>query len=107
LWDFFAELPQEIEEPALVVGCTRLGAFFSIAVLLAVPGLTVAFLFAFMLTYHNAATLPFQIVGNVVTRAPRFWDISAQGMLVMLPPMLIAIAGSRYIVRGLILGAVK
>ena len=66
-----------------------------------------AFLFAFTLTYHNAATLPFQIAGNVVTRGPRFWDIAAQGMLAMLPPMLIAIVGSRYIVRGPTLGAVK
>jgi multiple sugar transport system permease protein len=118
LWDFFAELPVEIEESALVDGCSRMGAFFRIALPLAAPGIMVAFLFAFVfswneflyaftLTFNHAKTLPFQIAGNVITRGPRFWDIAAQGTLVMIPPILVALIGGKYIVRGLTLGAVK
>ena len=118
LWDFFAELPKDIEDSALVDGCSRLGAFFRIALPLAVPGLVVAFLFsftfswneflfAFTLTFSKATTLPFQIAGNVINTGPRYWDLAAQGNLVLLPPLLIAIVASKYIVRGLTLGAVK
>ena len=85
---------------------------------MAAPGIVVAFLFAFVfawneflfaltLTFQEAKTLPFQIAGNVTTRGPRFWDLAAQGIFVLLPPLLIALAAGRYIVRGLTLGAVK
>lgn len=118
LWDFFADLPRDLEDSALVDGCSRLGAFFRIAMPLAVPGLVVAFLFAFAfswneflfaftLTMDAARTLPFQIAGNVINTGPRFWDLAAQGNLVLLPPLVIAIVASKYIVRGLTLGAVK
>ncbi len=118
LWDFFADLPIEVEESALVDGCSRLGVFFRIALPLAAPGLVVAFLFsfvfswneflfAFTLTFDSAKTLPFQIAGNVINTGPRYWDLAAQGIVVLLPPLLIALAASKYIVRGLTLGAVK
>ena len=118
LRDFFADLPIEVEESALVDGCSRLGTFVRIALPLAAPGLVVAFLFAFAfcwneflfaftLTFDAAKTLPCQIAGNVINTGPRYWDLAAQGTFVLLPPLLIAVAASRYIVRGLTLGAVK
>jgi multiple sugar transport system permease protein len=118
LRDYFADLPIEIEEAALVDGTSRYGAFFRIALPLALPGLVVAFLFAFVfswneflfaltLTFDRAKTLPLQLAGNVTLRGPRYWDIAAQGLVVMLPPLLIALLVGRYIVRGLTLGAVK
>ena len=86
--------------------------------LLAIPGLVVAFLFAFVfawneflfgltLTFDHAKTLPVQLAGNVTLRGPRYWDIAAQGLVVMLPPLFIALFLGRYIVRGLTLGALK
>jgi multiple sugar transport system permease protein len=118
LRDYFADLPIEIEEAAQVDGASRYGAFFRIALPLALPGLVVAFLFAFVfswneflfaltLTFDQAKTLPLQLAGNVTLRGPRYWDIAAQGLVVMLPPLLIALLVGRYIVRGLTLGAVK
>lgn len=118
LRDYFADMPIEIEEAAMVDGASRYGSFFRMALPLAIPGLMVAFLFAFVfawnefllsltLTLDNAKTLPVQVAGNVTLRGPRFWDIAAQGLLVMLPPLIIAIVAGRYIVRGLAAGAVK
>jgi multiple sugar transport system permease protein len=118
LRDYFADLPLELEEASLVDGSSRYGAFFRIALPLALPGLVVAFLFAFVfawneflfaltLTFDQAKTLPLQLAGNVTLRGPRYWDIAAQGLVVMLPPLLIALLVGRYIVRGLTLGAVK
>lgn len=118
LRDYFDDLPIEIEEASMVDGSSRYGAFFRIALPLAVPGLVVAFLFAFVfawneflfgltLTIDQAKTLPVQLAGNVTLRGPRYWDIAAQGLVVMLPPLLIALLVGKYIVRGLTLGAVK
>jgi multiple sugar transport system permease protein len=118
LRDYFTDLPVEIEEAALVDGDSRYGAFFRIILPLAAPGLVVAFLFAFVfswndflfaltLTVQNAKTLPLQLAGNVTLRGPRYWDIAAQGLVVMLPPLIIALLAGRYIVRGLTLGAIN
>ena len=118
LRDYFADLPVEIEEAAMVDGASRFGAFFRMALPLALPGLVIAFLFAFVfswnefffalaLTYDQAKTLPVQLAGNVTLRGPRYWDIAAQGLIVMLPPLLIALLVGRYIIRGLTLGAIK
>jgi multiple sugar transport system permease protein len=118
LRDYFQDLPIEIEEASMVDGSSRYGAFFRIALPLAVPGIVVAFLFAFVfawneflfgltLTVDQAKTLPVQLAGNVTLRGPRYWDIAAQGLVVMLPPLIIALLVGRYIVRGLTLGAVK
>lgn len=118
LRDYFQDLPIEIEEASMVDGSSRYGAFFRVALPLAVPGLVVAFLFAFVfawneflfgltLTVDQAKTLPVQLAGNVTLRGPRYWDIAAQGLVVMLPPLVIALLVGKYIVRGLTLGAVK
>jgi multiple sugar transport system permease protein len=118
LRDYFQDLPVELEEASMVDGTSRYGAFFRVALPLAVPGIVVAFLFAFVfawneflfgltLTVDQAKTLPVQLAGNVTLRGPRYWDIAAQGLVVMLPPLIIALLVGRYIVRGLTLGAVK
>jgi multiple sugar transport system permease protein len=115
---YFADLPIEIEEAAMVDGASRFGAFFRIALPLALPGLVVAFLFAFVfawnefllaltLTLDKAKTLPLQLAGNVSVQGTRYWDIAAQGLIVMLPPLLIALLVGRYLVRGLTMGAIK
>lgn len=59
------------------------------------------------MTIDQAKTLPVQLAGNVTLRGPRYWDIAAQGLVVMLPPLPIALLVGRYIVRGLTLGALK
>src|SRR5690606_1121457 len=118
LRDYFQDLPIEIEEASMVDGSSQYGAFFRIALPLALPGLVVAFLFAFVFAWNEflfaltlsidqAKTLPVQIAGNVTLRGPRYWDIAAQGLIVMLPPLVIALLVGKYIVRGLTLGAVK
>lgn len=117
LRDYFADIPIEIEESALVDGCSRIGAFARIALPLVLPGLVVAFLFAFVFAWNeflfaltltfNEKTLPVQLAGNVTLRGPRYWDIAAQGVVVMLPPLIVALLAGRYIIRGLTFGAVK
>ena len=66
---FFEDLPVELEESAMVDGCSRLGAFTRIALVLAAPGLASTailtflfawneFVFALILTATSARTMP-------------------------------------------------
>ena len=47
------------------------------------------------------------MAGNVTLRGPRYWDIAAQGAVVLIPPVVVAVLAGRYIVRGLARGAIR
>ena len=51
--NYFASLPRELEEEALVDGCARLGALVRIVLPIATPGLVAGGLFAFIATWNN------------------------------------------------------
>ncbi|HHY47157.1 MAG TPA: carbohydrate ABC transporter permease [Firmicutes bacterium] len=116
--DFFASLPREVEECALVDGCTPFQVFYRIALPLSTPGLVATFifclifawnefLFALVLTFSKGQTMPLLIAGQNFQRGPQWWDISAMALLTIFPVLLLALLVERYIVRGLTLGAVK
>ena len=116
---FFAEVPVELEEAALVDGMTRLEALGRVVMPLAAPGLAATaifclivswneFLFALVLTQTDAAmTLPVGIAGQVTQYEIKWGAMSAAGVLAMVPILVFAFAVQRYLVRGLSLGAVK
>jgi multiple sugar transport system permease protein len=116
---FFAEVPQDLEEAALVDGDSRLGALVRIVLPLVAPGLAATavfclivcwneFLFALVLTQTDAAmTLPVGIAGRVTQYEIKWGVMSAAGAVAMMPILVFALAMQRYLVRGLSLGAVK
>jgi len=115
---FFSDVPVELEESAMIDGCTRLGAFFRISVPIAAPGLAATailsfiycwneFLYAVILTGRDARTLPVTITSFMTNRAILWGRIAASGSLVLLPVLIFAIIAQRYLVRGLSRGAVK
>jgi len=116
--EFFTDVPKEMEEAALVDGCTRWRALFRIIIPMAVPGIAVAFLFSFIfcwneflialtLTFKSAKTLPVGMSGLTTLRGPLYWDIAANSLIIMIPPLIVTIFANKYIIRGLALGAVK
>jgi len=119
LRDFFASLPVDLEESALIDGASRFQAFRSIVLPLAAPGLIATFLFclvftwndylfALMLTFSRAATLPMFIAGEgTQSYGPQWWYLSALSLLSIAPMILITTAVERYITRGLVVGAIK
>lgn len=118
LRDAFRELPSELEEAALVDGCTPFQGFLRIALPLAAPALVSAaiisfaftwneFLFAFILSYSNATPMTVIIAGTSDTTGIQFWYVSTRMLIAVLPPALLALAIQRYVVRGLTFGAVK
>jgi multiple sugar transport system permease protein len=101
LRDFFAGLPVDLEESALIDGATRFQSFRKIVLPLAAPGLIAAFLFclvftwndylfALMLTFSKASTLPMFIAGEgTQSYGPQWWYLSALSLLSIAPMILI------------------
>ena len=116
--DFFSELPKDLEEAAMIDGCGHLKAFFFIALPIAAPGLVAVyvlsfifswneFLFVIVLGFRKAMTLPVLIAGSATVRGLEFWKVASLSILAIIPPVILALILSRYIVRGLTLGAIK
>lgn len=116
--DFFASIPLELEEAAVVDGCSRYRIFWSIVLPLSKPGLAATFilvlimawneyLLALFLSSANAQTLPLLIAAQNATRGPQWWYMSVLIIVMILPVVMLAILLARYITRGLLIGAVK
>jgi len=115
---FFDDIPRELEEAALVDGCSRWGALFRVVMPLARPGLAVAgiltfmsawnqFFFALVLAGQNVRTLP-QVASNYISTYTLDWGkVAAAGVLLLIPPVIVVLVMQRHIVRGLTFGAVK
>lgn len=115
---FFQDLPPEIERAAIVDGCSLWQRFTQVVLPLTLPGLAVAaifafiyawneFLFASMLTSFNAKTLPVVVSGYISDKFLRWGEMSALGVLMLIPVIIFAATVQRYLVRGLTFGAVK
>jgi len=116
---FFVEVPKDLEEVAMVDGCSRMRAFLRISLPLVVPGIVATaiftiilswqeFLFALILTQTaSSATLPI-LVSSQVTQYQILWgQMSAAGTITMVPVLVFAFAVQRYLVRGMSFGAIK
>jgi len=114
----FKELPEELEEAALVDGYSRWGAFFKVAIPLAAPALASTgliclafawneFLFALVLASRDAVTMPVVIAGAEHARGVQFWFIATRSLVAMAVPTILALLAQRFIVRGLTFGAIK
>ncbi|MGA5303737.1 ABC transporter permease subunit [Nucisporomicrobium flavum] len=116
---YFSSIPAELEEAALVDGCSRVQAFGRVVLPLAKPGvLAVAlftltnawneFLFAFVfITKDEYKTLPVgmqsMIAGDVVPQG----QLAAASLLVSIPVVIMYAFGQRFLTEGLTAGAVK
>jgi multiple sugar transport system permease protein len=115
---FFSDVPIEIEESAMIDGCTRGQAFIYILLPMIAPGLVATsilifiyswneFLYAVILTGRNARTLPVTITSFMTNKAILWGRIAAAGSIILIPVLIFAIIAQRFLVRGLSRGAVK
>jgi len=115
---YFEDLPAELEEAALIDGCSSTRAFTLIALPLVAPGLVATTLFAFIFTWNEflfALLLTRRAVRTLTVMIPSLvggheilWgEIAAAGIIAIIPGILLALLLQRYLVRGLTLGAVK
>lgn len=116
--DFFAILPIDVEEAALVDNVPTWRIFFGIVLPMAKPGLiatfviTLAFvwnefLFALFLTSSKWQTLPILVAGQNSQRGDEWWSISAAALVAIIPMVIIAGLLGRLMRSGLLMGAVK
>ncbi len=115
---FFEDLPIELEESAMVDGCSRYGAFLRIALVLASPGLAAAaiftflftwneFLFALILTGTRARTMPVAVQLFMRETGIDWGHMCAAAVVMMIPMLVFTMFIQKYLVRGLTLGAIK
>lgn len=115
---FLDAVPAESEEAALVDGATRLRVILDIVVPMIWPGVLVAavfsfiltwneFLFALILTRDDAVTLPVGITRFRQDRGDLWELIAAAGILISIPMFFLASVIQRHFVRGMTGGAVK
>ncbi len=116
--DQFDSIPPELEQAALVDGCSSWGAFFKIVIPIALPGMVAAFIlsvilcwneyfFAALLTSTNAKTLPVMVASQTGSQGISWWTMAAVSSAAILPLIIIGIFLEKYIVKGLTAGAVK
>jgi multiple sugar transport system permease protein len=119
MYVYFRQMPVELEEAALVDGCSRVQAIWKIACPLAAPGLVSAaafafifswteFLFAQVLARDNAITLPVALAGIITGfQGNQYGEASALTMVSLVPALFLGMLVQRHLVRGLTLGAVQ
>ena len=118
MFAYFRGLPRSLEEAAMVDGCTKWRAFWTVAVPLAAPGIVAAavfafitcwteFFFALVLTSRNAFTLPTVFRSFLGFQGAQYGESSALAVVSLVPSIALGILVQRHLVRGLTMGAVR
>ena len=115
---FLRQIPTEIEEAAIVDGASQWQVFLRVIFPLMRPGLAVAaiftfriswneFLLALVLTDRNTRTLPVGITLFLTEQGVQWGRIMAMGTLIVIPPLALTFVAARQIIAGMTAGAVK
>ncbi|GAB5469748.1 MAG: carbohydrate ABC transporter permease [Rhodospirillales bacterium] len=116
---FFDEVPLEIEEAALVEGCSRFRVFWKVTLPMVKAGLasTVLFVFilnwsdylmALLLTRKDWVTIPVYMNSLATAMGGELYGMKAAlGLIAAIPPVILGLSIQRYLVRGLTFGALK
>lgn len=115
---FIDGIPIETEEAALVDGSTRMQVIRNVVLPMAAPGIVTAgifsfiiawneFLFALILTRRDAVTLPVGLQLFNAEEGVQWHLLSAAGLLIMAPMIVLALSVQRHFVQGMTMGAVR
>jgi multiple sugar transport system permease protein len=115
---FIAEIPADIEESAMVHGCSRLQAFRKVIFPLILPGLAATgifcfiicwneFLAALILTGDDAKTLPVAVIDFMSEQGIMWSQVCAAGTVMIIPILIMSSFVQKYMIRGLAYGALK
>ena len=115
---FFLEIPLELEEAALIDGCTYSVAFVRVILPLTGPGIATTaifsfnyswneFLYALVLTGIKTKTLPLGVYNWVGYEEIQWGELTATAMLAIIPIVLFYTLLQKKLVSGLTMGALK
>lgn len=115
---FFLDVPDELQEAALVDGCTYWGAFTKVIFPMVATGVTAVgilafltswneFLFSLVLSSTRVKTAPVGIYNFVSFQEVAWGPLSAAGMVILIPVLVFISLAQKELIRGLTFGAVK
>jgi len=113
--NYFRQVPVSLEEAALVDGASRARALWHVVIPVSVPGLVATFLFCFLfawneflfaliLTFNRARTLPILIAAQHTQRGIEWWSLSAMSLITLMPVVAITLLLQRYLVSRVLAG---
>ena len=116
--DQFAGIPTELEEAAMVDGQGVWGAFLTIILPIALPGMVAALILSLVLTWNEyffaalltstyANTLPVMVASQTGSQGISWWSMAALSFAAIIPLVLIGVFLERFIIKGMAAGAVK
>ena len=116
---FFDTVPRELEEAALLDGCTQVQVFRRIVLPLSLPAVAVTALFSFLAawnefllalvfnTSNEQYTLPVGLASMIPANGQRWGDFAAASILVSVPVVILFVLFQKPLVQGLSFGGVK
>jgi len=116
---FIDTVPEELDQAAMIDGCSRLGAFFRVVLPIIAPGMVATIIFAFLLawgdllwvlvlTASESMTTVTLGLSRLVTQFRIIWpQLMAGSVIGALPPIILYLLLQNYLVKGLTGGAVK
>jgi len=115
---FFDELPKELDEAALVDGASRIRTFFSITLPISTPGIIATSILLLMYAWNEFAlpvvlsgpktkTITVAVAENIGQRYVDLGPLFASGCIAILPLLIFSFVIQKYLVRGILAGAVK
>jgi multiple sugar transport system permease protein len=117
---FFDEIPREIDDAALVDGCSRTTTLVRVLLPLVRPGMLVAATFSVIFIWNeflvglyiinstDRETIPIAASALLTVESPIDWNVAAAvGVVTVIPVLLFALLAQRWIVRGITAGAVR
>ena len=115
---YFETTPMELEEAALIDGASRWDVFLRVALPIAKPGITVAFILSVIFSWNNfvfgivlagreTRTLPVAVYNMLSFDQIAWGPLAAAAIIVTLPVLVLTIFAQRQIIAGLTAGAVK
>lgn len=116
---YFLSIPEELAEAARIDGCGHLRSFVKVMMPICTPGIAVAFVFSFLFAYGDMIysktllgdTSMWPVTTGIYNTIGRYgiqWsNAMAFSVLVILPVIVVFVLMQRYIVDGLVSGAVK
>jgi multiple sugar transport system permease protein len=116
---YYASIPREMEEAAMIDGCNHFQAFWKVVLPLTLPALMAAamfsitlawkeFIFAYIfLSKERLFTLTIGMAQMIVGDVLPWGELSAAALLMAIPVGLLYVVGQRFMVAGLTAGAVK
>jgi ABC-type glycerol-3-phosphate transport system permease component len=115
---FIRAIPLEIEEAAMIDGCSHFGSFIRIVLPLEITGIITTFIVCIIFAWNElplslvlaplkARTLPVSILSWNSQRGILWGPIMAAGMMAVIPIILFGVFAQKYVVRGLTLGSIS